>query len=56
MASSTEGFVIIQHKYTLDNLKDFGIEGSHPNAFHMKQNLKLNKDDDSPEVDATRYR
>ncbi|KAL7587641.1 hypothetical protein Lser_V15G38703 [Lactuca serriola] len=56
VARSAEGFVISQRKYTLDILKDSRIEGSHPSSFPMEQNLKLHKDDDSSEVDASRYR
>lgn len=47
----SEGFVISQRKYTLDILKDCGIQGSRPNAFPKEQNMKLHKVDDNPEVD-----
>lgn len=52
----SEGFVISQRKYTLDILKDCGIQGSRPNAFPKEQNMKLHKVDDNPEVDVAQYR
>lgn len=53
---SPEGFVFSQRKYTLDILKECGFQVSRPSIFPMEQNLKLKKDDDSPEVNAAQYR
>lgn len=53
---SEEGFVISQRKYTLDILEDCGVTASKPNAFPMEQNIKLRKDDETLEVNASRYR
>lgn len=56
VAHSKEGFVISQRKYTLDILEDCGMTACKPSNFPMEKNLKLRKDDDSEEVNATHYR
>lgn len=56
VARSSEGFVLSQRKYTLDILEESGLQGSRPSYSPMEQNLKLQKDDDSPLANATQYR
>ncbi|XP_071738615.1 uncharacterized mitochondrial protein AtMg00810-like [Rutidosis leptorrhynchoides] len=56
VARSDKGFVISQRKYTLDILEDCGVQGERPSAFPMEQNLRLKKDDESDEMDASQYR
>ena len=55
VARSADGFVISQ-QYTLDILEDYGVQVSRPSVFSMAESLHLQKDDDSPEVDASQYR
>lgn len=56
MARTSRGLVLSQRKYTLDILKDSGMEGCRPSSFPIDQNLKLIMDDQEPKVDATTYR
>lgn len=56
VARSEEGIVISQRKYTLDILESCGIEGCRPSNFPMEQNLQLRNNEDSPLVDASKYR
>nr|KAJ0195196.1 hypothetical protein LSAT_V11C700353940 [Lactuca sativa] len=48
--------VLSQRKYTLDILTDSGLEGCRPSSFPMEQNIRLTTEDDSPLVDAGKYR
>ncbi|KAI3723909.1 hypothetical protein L2E82_35671 [Cichorium intybus] len=56
VARSPKGFVISQRKYTLDILKDCHAHDCRPSTFPMEQNLRLEKEDASPEVDESKYR
>ncbi|KAK1435086.1 hypothetical protein QVD17_00846 [Tagetes erecta] len=53
---TSDGLVLSQRKYTLDILKDSGMLGCKPSAFPIEQNLKLDKGENEPKVDASRYR
>lgn len=54
VARSKEGFVISQTKYSLDILEDCCVTACRPSNFPMEQNIKLKKNDVSPEVDVAR--
>ncbi|KAD4584722.1 hypothetical protein E3N88_22323 [Mikania micrantha] len=56
VARTKEGIVLSQRKYTLDILRDMGLEGCRPSAFPMEQGLKLDKCENEQRVDATQYR
>ena len=56
VARTSEGLVLSQRKYTLDILADCGLEGCRPSSFPMEQNHQLDKSEDEPKVDASRYR
>ncbi|KAI3766949.1 hypothetical protein L2E82_17029 [Cichorium intybus] len=51
-----DGLVLNQRKYVLDILNDCGLQGCRPCTFPMEQNLKLDKDNEDPKVDASQYR
>nr|GEW93844.1 putative NB-ARC [Tanacetum cinerariifolium] len=51
-----DGIVLSQSKYTLDILRDMGLEGCRPSAFPMEQGLKLDQSDAEERVDAGQYR
>ncbi|KAL4577599.1 hypothetical protein LXL04_013709 [Taraxacum kok-saghyz] len=56
VARTSEGLVLSQRKYTLDILSDCGLEGCRPSSFPMEQNHQLDKSENEPKVDASRYR
>ncbi|KAJ0860142.1 putative RNA-directed DNA polymerase [Helianthus annuus] len=56
VARTKEGLVLSQQKYTLDILKDCGLQGCRPSSFPMEQSLKLDHDEGGPRVDASQYR
>lgn len=56
VARCLEGFVISQRKYTLYILEDCRLQDSCPSTFPMEQNLRLAKEDSTPEVDDSKYR
>ena len=56
VARTPDGMVLSQRKYTLDILTDNGLEGCRPSSFPMEQNIRLTTEDDSPLVDAGKYR
>ncbi|KAJ0518591.1 putative RNA-directed DNA polymerase [Helianthus annuus] len=56
VARTPEGLVLSQRKYILDILEDCGLQGCKPSPFPFEQNLKLDKNDEEPKVDASRYR
>lgn len=51
-----DGLVLSQRKYTTDILEDSGMEGCRPSAFPIEQNLKLDRNEEEPTVDANQYR
>ncbi|XP_021986473.1 uncharacterized mitochondrial protein AtMg00810-like [Helianthus annuus] len=51
-----EGLVLSQRKYTLDIMRDSGLEGCKPSSFPMEQNLKLGKGEGEDKVDNSQYR
>ncbi|KAJ9558206.1 hypothetical protein OSB04_012820 [Centaurea solstitialis] len=56
LATTPEGMVLSQRKYTLDILKDSGMMGCKPSSFPMEPNLQLDQCDDSPRIEASQYR
>lgn len=56
VARTKNGLVLSQRKYTLDILEDSGMLGCRPSAFPMEQNLKLDRGEKEPEVEASQYR
>ncbi|KAK1416343.1 hypothetical protein QVD17_32133 [Tagetes erecta] len=56
VARTSEGLVLSQRKYTLDILKDSGLQGCRPSSFPMEPNLKLDKGEEEEKVDANQYR
>ena len=52
----SEGMFISQEKYLKEILKKFNMEDSKPVGMPMETKCKLNKDDQSPEVDQKSYR
>ncbi|XP_076888387.1 uncharacterized protein LOC143538804 [Bidens hawaiensis] len=56
VARTTEGLILSQRKYVLDILEDSGLQGCRPSSFPFEQNLKLDKREDEPKVDAGQYR
>ncbi|GKC43676.1 retrovirus-related pol polyprotein from transposon TNT 1-94 [Tanacetum coccineum] len=56
VARTHEGLVLSQRKYTLDILADCGFEGCRQSSFPIEQNHKLDKSEDQPKVDRSRYR
>lgn len=56
VARSADGMVLSQRKYTLDNLKDSGMEGCSPSTFPMEQNARYNLDEKGAAADASQYR
>ncbi|KAD0786919.1 hypothetical protein E3N88_43719 [Mikania micrantha] len=56
VARTKEGIVLSQRKYTLDILRDMGLEGCRPSTFPMEQGLKLDKCENEQRVDAAQYR
>lgn len=56
VARSADGIVLSQRKYTLDILKDCGMEGCRTSLFPMEQNARYDLDENSPVVDAMQYR
>ncbi|KAJ9552385.1 hypothetical protein OSB04_016430 [Centaurea solstitialis] len=56
VARTSDGLVLSQRKFTLDILKDSGMQGSRPSLFPIEQNLKIDQDESQPKVDANQYR
>ncbi|GJW21740.1 putative RNA-directed DNA polymerase [Tanacetum coccineum] len=56
VARTYEGLVLNQRKYILDILADCGLQGCKSSPFPIEQNLKLNRAENKPKVDASRYR
>ncbi|KAJ0466590.1 putative RNA-directed DNA polymerase [Helianthus annuus] len=56
VARTKDGLVLSQHKYTLDILRDMGLEGCRPSSFPMEQSLKLDAAEEEPRFDAGQYR
>ncbi|KAJ0533858.1 putative RNA-directed DNA polymerase [Helianthus annuus] len=56
VAHTKEGLVLSQRKYTLDILRDMGLERCRPSSFPMEQTLKLDRAEEEPKVDAGQYR
>ncbi|GKE32723.1 putative RNA-directed DNA polymerase [Tanacetum coccineum] len=54
VARTSEGLVLNQHKYILDILADCGLQGCKPSPFPIEQNLKLDRAENEPKVDASR--
>lgn len=52
VAWSYEGFVLSQHKYTLDILEESGLQGVKPSHFSVEHNLKLGINDDGVHDDS----
>ncbi|KAI3719915.1 hypothetical protein L6452_20821 [Arctium lappa] len=51
-----EGLVLSQRKYILDIFDDCGMQGCRPCSFPIEQNLKLDKGEKDPKIDASQYR
>ena len=56
VARTSEGLVLNQRKYILDILKDCGLQGYNLSPFPIEQNLKLNRAEKEPKVDACHFR
>lgn len=56
VARTAEGMVLSQHKYTLDILKDSGMEGSRPSLFPMEHNARHDLNKKGSAVDVSQYR
>ncbi|KAJ0588916.1 putative RNA-directed DNA polymerase [Helianthus annuus] len=56
VAKTSEGLVLSQRKFTLDILEDGGMLRCRPSTFPIEPNLKLDKGEDDPRVDANSYR
>ncbi|XP_022031129.1 uncharacterized mitochondrial protein AtMg00810-like [Helianthus annuus] len=56
VARTEKGLVLSQRKYTLDILKESGLEGCRPSPLPMEQNLKIGPDLEEEKVDASSYR
>ena len=52
----SEGLVLNQCQYILDIIEDCGLQGCKQRLFPIEQNLKLDRADKEPKVDADRYR
>lgn len=56
VARKKDSLVLRQRKYTLNILRDMGLEGCRPSSFPMEQCLKVDKGDEEPRVDVGQYR
>lgn len=56
VAKTSEGLVLSQRKYILDILKYSEMLGCKPIPFPIEQNLKLDRREEEPHVDAGLYR
>lgn len=56
VARNVDGMVLSQRKYTLDILKDSGMEGYRPSSFPMEQNARYDFDEKGTTVDVSQYR
>nr|GEZ16828.1 hypothetical protein [Tanacetum cinerariifolium] len=52
VARIKDGLVLSRRKCIIDIIKDIGMMGCKPCSFLMEQNLKLNKENEEPRVDA----
>lgn len=50
-----EGLVLSQRNFIVDILKDSGMLGSRSKSFPREQDLKVDKDESKPKVDANQY-
>lgn len=55
VARTSEGIVLNKRKHILGFLVDCGFEGCMLRSFPMEQNHKLDKSNNYPKVDASRY-